>query len=690
VVLALLALTAPLASAPLAAQQPDSTRADSTRADSTVVPTYVLTGLTATVTRVTTTTGGASAVQLTLDSAAHLPAPTIEQVLRAMPLVQIRQNSRGEAQPALRGAEDRQIAVLMDGVPLTLGWDHRSDLSVIPLTAARSITMIRGLSSVLHGPNVLGGVVEVDVARGAARQERPRLALDASLDHLGGSALALTGGRLLDQGRSQWVVRGGVGYQDRPGVGVPRGVPAGQRAELLGDGEDLRLNSDVERVDGFLSARFLSERGQWLSLATSGYRTERGVPPEAHLEEPRLWRYPYQGRLVSALTAGTGLRTTPWGEGDLELSLGLDDARNEIDEYGTSAYRDVTGGEDSDDRTVTLRLLGDHTLGSRADLRTAFTWADVSHDEVLTGEAPASYRQRLWSAGSEVEWRMGGLSGASFGSTRVNLGVALDGADTPESGDKPPLGRLQDWGARLGASSATAGGGLVLHGGVSRRTRFPALRELYSGALGRFLPNPDLRPEVMTGGELGFTASSAGGELQLVGFHQRLDDAITRQTVETPSGSLFQRVNQGEIRSTGVELLASGRFGDLGLAGDLTLQRVRGRSPGGEPVELEYEPAWAGKLSAGLSLPWEVVSAADLRFRGQQSCQNPELERLEEISASTSLDLSLRRLLTLGSGRLLSRVEAVALVENLGDSWVFDQCGLPQPGRTLRIQLRLF
>ena len=34
----------------------------------------------------------------------------MDQVLRAMPLIQIRQNSRGEMQPALRGSEDRQIA----------------------------------------------------------------------------------------------------------------------------------------------------------------------------------------------------------------------------------------------------------------------------------------------------------------------------------------------------------------------------------------------------------------------------------------------------------------------------------------------------------------------------------------------------------------------------------------------------
>ena len=82
-----------------------------------------------------TATGGVGAVEMRLDSLGAVPIPTLEQALREMPLVRIRVNSRGEAQPSLRGATDRQIAVLVDGVPLTLGWDHRTDLSIIPLTA---------------------------------------------------------------------------------------------------------------------------------------------------------------------------------------------------------------------------------------------------------------------------------------------------------------------------------------------------------------------------------------------------------------------------------------------------------------------------------------------------------------------------------------------------------------------------
>ncbi len=682
------ALLLSLVPASLNSQIPDSTQVDTSR-----VPVFELRGLTIMVPRPVSTTGGASAIEVTLDSMVMRPAPTLEQVLREMPLIQIRRNSRGEAQPALRGGKDRQIAVIMDGVPLTLGWDARTDLSVIPLTSAQKISLIRGLSSVLHGPNVLSGVVEVDVARGAARQAAPRpFQVDFGLDHTGGRSMGVAGGKLLETSQGQWVLRGGAGHQTREGFVLSDKAEEDEGLDpaLLTGHDNLRLNTDATRYDGFLSARYRSDEGVWMSLSSSGFTEERGIAPEAHVQDPRLWRYPKQNRLISALSGGTGQRATPWGEGDLEASLGLDLGSTEIDQFATESYQEVTGGETSDDLTFTARILGDHSMGAQGELRGAFTYADVNHDEVLGGEERNSYRQRLWSLGTEAEWRFGDAP-TLLGSqgTRLTLGLAIDGADTPESGDKPSLGTLWDWGGRLGFTTLAGMEGLLLHGAVSRRTRFPALRELYSGALGRFVPNPDLRPEVLAGGEMGFTFTGTWIQLQAVGFYQTLADGIVRTSVSMPEGKKYKRINQDKVRSKGLELLASGNLGSLGWSGDLSLQRSRGITPDGDEVKLEYEPAVAGKFSTFLGLPFGLEGAATGRFMGEQYCENPELGGLESFGSSQHLDLSLRRVFGL-KGRLLGRAEAVLNLDNATDAMVLDQCGLPQPGRTLRIQLRIW
>ncbi len=647
----------------------------------------LLGGLTVRVARPALTVGGASAVVLDLDSLSGPAAPTLEDVLRTMPLIQVRRNSRGEAQPALRGSDDRQVAVLMDGVPLTLGWDHRTDLSIVPVTAARQVTLVRGLSSVLYGPNTLGGIVEVDVAGAESREASvDPLSFGGTLDDEGGTAVSVTGGRLLRGAGGQWTLRAGLGIEDRPGSPLAAGVARDPevRARYLGEG-GLRLNSDVRRADAFAVARYRSLGGSWASLSAAASDAERGVPPEAHQEAPRFWRYPEQRRLIAAVSGGSGQRDTGLGEGDVEASLGVDLGTTLIEQFTSESFQVVDGTESADDRVLTLRLLADHTLGRRGDLRTAVTLADIQHEEVLQPGGPNEYRQRLWSFGAETLWRLD-----SAARTTLAVGAALDGADTPESGDKPPLGALTDWGVRLGVSSLVRPG-LLVHAGASRRARFPSLRELYSAALGRFEPNPSLRAETLLGAEAGMTWQQPWGEVQAVAFLQGLDDGIVRRSVIGSDGTpRFQRVNRAEVRSLGAELLAAAAVGRAALSADLTLQEVTGIDAAGTSVPVEYEPELFGRVRVEAPVWSDVVVGVQGRFVGAQWCENPERGGLERLASHGFGDASVRRAFTLGPGGPLRRLEVTAAMSNFTDAVAFGQCGLPEPGRLFRLQLRVW
>jgi iron complex outermembrane receptor protein len=636
----LLALLAAGAAPALRAQ----TRPDTLPRDSTVR----VEGVTVRATRSAGVAGGTSTVRLAPDSLGLGPAPTVAQVLRETPFVRVRENSRGEAELSVRGSESRQVAVLVDGVPLSLGWDNRADLSVLPAAGVQEVRVVRGLASVLHGPNVLGGVVEVDVARSPLAEEEGSLRAALGGDHLGGRAVSGTGRLPLRAGGGDLDLRGGAAYRARPGVALPSGETGA-----------LRGNSDLEEASAFLGARYRGEGGEWLSFSASGLRGERGVPPELHLARPRLWRYPYVSQLLAALTAGTGERRTALGAGDLEASLGLDLGGAEIESYADRAYTRLEGRERSDGQTTTLRLLGEHTVGARGDLRAALTLADVLHEEREEEGNPRRYRQRLWSAGSEGVWRAGGA--------RLSAGAALDGAD-----------EMRAWGGRVGASTLV-GESLLLHAGVSRRARFPSLRELHSGALGKFVPNPGLRPEVLRAGEAGVTARAGGVEAQGVLFHHRLEDVIVRTSA---GGGRFRRENRDELRSTGAELLLGWSGRSASLHGDLTLQRVRVVDPatGGEG-RAEYQPAVAGGVDLTLALARALRGSAGVRYTGRQWCVHPEERREVALKGAARLDL--------GVERRWRRVLGALHLENATDAAVYDQCGLPQPGRTLRFTFRL-
>ncbi len=632
------------------------------------------------VARPVTTAGGASALTAGIDSVPAPPAPTVEDVLRRMPLIQVRENSRGEAQPQLRGMESRRVAVLVDGVPITLGWDNRTDLGIVPLTAARQLTVVRGLSSVLHGPNALGGVVLVSIGDGSSEARPPPMQLAGSLDYLGSTSLALGLATVSEGSAGELVMRAGGGYRNRSAV------PLASDIEQASPGDpDERLNSDFRHGNGYVVARYEANGGAWLSLSSFGFVSERGVPPELHTTDPRLWRYPKSSRWVTALSGGTGWSETPWGHGDLEASVGLDFGETEIDTYESLAYDSITGGEDGKDRTLSLRLLGDHTLGEGI-LRSAFTLAETRHKEFIEPDERATYRQRLWSLGLEVEQPLFD-GGGSAPRARLSVGVSVDGSDTPETGGRPSRDAIWDWGARAGGTLAIGDGKVLLHGGLSRRVRFAALRELYSGALGRFVVNENLDPEVLGVAELGLTAGTAGLELQVVGFYQRLTDAIVR--VSLGDGRL-QRQNRDRIRSVGLELLATYQWRRFSVTGDLTIKDVTQQDPTapegqGEP---EYQPWIAGGLGLSAPLGIEIWSTGRLRHLGPRYCVHPDLDRQVRLSGDTWLDLEFGR--SIGLGDHSRRLELVLALDNITDTAVYDQCGLPQPGRLLRLQFRIF
>ena len=683
----------------LCAQEPDSIVSDSVGVFSRV---FLMEELRVSTGQKVRAVGGVGVLEISVDSIGGLPVPTLEQALRKSPLVRVRKNSRGEAQPNLRGGRDRQVAILMDGIPLTLGWDHRTDLSIIPLTSAESVSINRGLSSVLQGPNVLAGAIEIDVSGGASGERLPKpVTLDLGMDHVGSKVIGSSGERLLDFGNGELFVKMGAGIRMRPGSSVPdfEGHPR-FRAEMLYDG-NLRLNSDSKHFDGFLSAKYTSQGGRWASVVASGSDLSRGVSPEIHEQDPRLWRYPSQRRGILIISSGSTRRKTRWGSGEVRMSMGLDRGTFQISQYGTARYKQEIGRENGRDQTITLRATGKHSVGAKTEYSTALTYGDISHSEsvlkgttgYLVGRQSISqvnnYRQRIWSFGNELERTFDSFLGWDASDvTLASIGMTFEGADTPKSGNKPAVKRLEDWGGRVGISTYLPSASLRLHGGVSRRARFPSLREFYSDALGRFLANPELKAETLTGSEFGFTWSRPSLSLQTVGFYQILHDAIVRINVDTFAGKKRKRVNKDKIKSTGIEMVSIGSVGRFDYTGDLTVQSVWQYGGVGK-TRPEYEPSVFGRMGVSSELFRQFILEGEYRYKGTQFCIDPELG-MQELPSTNELGLKLKKLFQLRDSGSLGNLDSSIAVSNLGNVLIFDQCGLPQSGRTVELQVRLF
>ena len=670
-----------------AAAPPAATSADSSGASADSLPAYEMSLIEIQADRPVVTVGGAAAIEVHTDSLDIPPAASVEEVFRELPFLHIRTNSRGEAEISARGSESRQVAVLVDGVPITLAWDARADVSVIPATAIQEAVFVRGLSSVLHGPNVLGGVVETRVAHGADQPEESSTQVSLGADDVGSFGTTLAHTAPFRTGGGNWLVRAGVGFRDTPGDPLAKDV-----TERRPTGDDLRLNTDARDTDGFLALRYRDDDGAWFSFSGASFRAERGIAAElgAPDDDARFWRYPEVRRTLAVVSGGTGDRTSPFGgRGDLEASFGVDVGRSEIESYPGADYDVPDSFESGEDRTFTLRVLGDQTLGAHSDLRGAFTFAEVRHDESIP-DGDFRYRQQLWSLGVENVWRLMESAG-TVDQLALSTGLVYDISETREAGGREPLGPKGEGGGRIGLELLTRDGAVAYHAGVSRRARFPALRELYSGALDRFQPNPDLQAEKVVTVEAGVTLHRGGADFQAVAFHNRVDDAVVRTTL--PDRRFF-RVNRDELRTAGVELLARAPVGGrLSLSGNLVIQNAELTDTStDEKRQPESLPDAFGSLDAKVRLGRGFTAGAGADYTGDQFA----------IDVSTGEDTRLDGAVLFGAwigrewklpatfaGEIFTRVDTRISAENLADKAHYEIAGIPEPGRRLRFELRL-
>jgi iron complex outermembrane receptor protein len=653
---------------------------DTTRTDST---TRRLGTVTVSASRSAGTVSGTSTVVVRPTELRTPPAPVLHQALRELPFVLVRQNSRGEMELSVRGSDSRQAAVLIDGVPVTIGWDHRADPSIIPITGADRIVVVRGLSTLLNGPNTSGGSIEVT---------HDPLLLGNSLqggfgvDETSAITGSLGGGwRLLDMGGGLLSLRAGVAHRQRDGLVLPDGAPDPTSVD------GLRTNTDLKETDGFVALRWTNGIGRSIGFTISALDAEKGVPPEEHLSAPRLWRYPYHRRTLAAFSANTGMFSTPLGHGSLEIGAGYNGGQLKIESYDSRDYTTVNGTELGDERTTMARALLTHSLGS-ATLRTGITVADVRYEEPLPPDAPANYRQQLQSTGAEVDYPLGSR-------TTVAGGFVFDRSQTPETGGRTPGQEAFDnTGWRAGITH-DLGDTWRVHASANERSRFPALRELYSGSLNRFTPNPDLKPETLHGLEAGLTmardlSTVSRATVALTAFRHRLEDAVVRITLSNPTR--FMRVNRDRIESKGIEVMAGLVVGQdrertVTLNGDATFLDISifDETAGDAQRHAENNPETRARLELGVPLPWQIRGFATARHTGVQYCLNGETGNEMRLAAKTTADLAVQRTFATRTSGPFRWMRAILGMDNVTDAAVYDQCGLPQPGRTLRLMMTI-
>lgn len=596
------------------------------------------------------------------DSLVDRQPRSLADVLRGLAGVTVRANSRGETVARIRGAEERQTQVFLDGAPLGVPWDGRVDLGLLPAGLLGEVRVIKGAAPIEYGANSVAGVVDFQTRQSA----------QGSFAHLEAGSLGSGSGSLMLAERL-----GGIEATLAVG-GITRDAEprAGPLAFSQAPG-NRRTNSDLNAgsVFGAIGASMgdLRVRASLLHLAA-----ERGIAPESDRPAEagaRFWRYPdialTQATLNAALTLGEDaeLRATGWRQVFSQT----------IAQYRSVDYAALRRVQDDADQTLGTRLVLAHRAGP-LQLRWAASAQSSTHRQLETdfpsGTAgPAlSYRQNLYSLGVEADAPLApGL--------RATLGAAYDAADTPLTGDKPaqPSRGAGAASAALGMD-ISASSVLTLSGG--RRTRFASARELFGEALGRFALNPDLRPEQAWLADAEWRWARPGFALVLNPFFIRSRDTLAQRVL--PDGRR-QRFNLSGATSFGIDARIAHDLSDtlrVELSG--TWLRARADAASAGVRRLPQRPSFETLAVLDWNVPGKFDLRAELRGVGQAIDLNAEgrsvkLPAAAELAARAAVPVA-----QLGSHQLL----LTFAVDNLTDAQIFPQVGLPLPGRVWRLGLR--
>ena len=589
--------------------------------------------------------------------------------VKALPGVTVRTNSRGETIARVRGSEERQTQLFLDGAPLAVPWDGRADIGVIPAGLIGTVRATKGAVPIEYGTNAVAGAIDLETRSGGPAGVRASGSA-GSLGFAEGSGVAT-----LPAGALNFTLAAAGLTRDAEPVASLKALPFSQPASRR------RVNTDLNSVSLFGAAAY--ERGP-LTVRTSllHFDAERGIAPESDrdpaVNAPRYWRYPdisqTQLNLASELElpSQSSLRFVGWRQWFEQT----------IEQYTDITYSTVRAREHDEDDTVGGRLVFS-TAAAGLNFRlvgSAQTGRHAQVDQTLPA-APGRrliYRQNLYTLGVEAD--------APLGPGKTTFGIAYDHSANPRTGDKP--GHPDRGSLALSAAyrvplderwSLAASGG--------RRNRFPSSRELFGEALGRFLPNPGLKPEQAWLADVELRYERPRFTAQINPFLSVARDTIAQRVVRVDGRNLRQRFNLAGSKSYGIDAALIAQVTDrfsVELSG--TVLRARADEGAAAFRRLPQRPSYELGVAAAVR-PVDALSLrAELRRVGPAVDLAPDGNKARLAPGN---EINLRGRWQVAKVWRGSRMALTASVENLTDDVITPQLGLPLPGRSLRVGLQL-
>lgn len=582
----------------------------------------------------------------------------IAEAVQIIPGGYVSIGSRNEMVVQLRGIEQRQIAVLLDGVPIYVPYDGLVDLGQMPVGAVEKITVTEGNASVLYGPNSLGGSVNIVTKLPTLRHTQ--------FQTMGGSGQMQS--YTLDQSGSY----NSLGYLVNLGYDRQDNFPLSDDfSKTKNEDGGARNNSSFKKFDLFSKLTWGHHKNHHSALSFSLVDNQRDISPDIYADKPRWWRFPKWRKWVLNLTSSQMVTNST----SLKEILFYDKYDNVLDSYDDATYSTQTKKyafhSTYDDYSVGSNLFATKTFPKNHILTLGVTYKrDVHREQGNTGLPWEKYEMDSYTAGLEHEWK-------SSQDISLSTGLGLNLLDPVFANGQPLRKDIIALDGRLGIYYSLSEA-WEIKASFGHKTRFPTLKELYSGQSGKNVPNPNLKEESSFNVEMGLSHNWRGtNRVGLTIFDSEIADLIVDKKVMVEEEEKDQLQNIGKARHAGLEFSARVLpIRNLTLNSSYAFLKARNRSDNRTTDKLPYRPEHLVKLEQEYKFPFGLGFSLEENYVSKRIYLDQD-DLPHSLDEYFLLDLQFRQ-------SLWEHLTFRFSLFNLLDEYYESEYGFPMPGRNFR------
>jgi len=554
----------------------------------------------------------------------------------------------------LRGFEQRQVSVFLDGIPISIPYDGVIDISQLAGDNLSQIKVSRGISSILYGANTLGGSVNI-ITSNPVINNQLSLRLEGS-DH-----------------RRYFGSFNYRGSFNKLRLNLSGTYNKSEEFKLSDSFKDLpnqtgsiRSNSDFEKISASLKLQYNLNTKNNVGLQFSIINNEFNIPPNASVQRARYWQFPEWRKNVlsfnteSFITSNLILRSTWFYDTYYNLLKSYDD-----DTYSTQTRRYAFDSK-YDDYSIGGILYPQFKLFSFGTTNSIISNKKDVHREKSTGQNNYSeFAITTWIVGIEQDI----LISKNFNSS-VGLSVNyLNPTKAAEIELRDPITLVNgQFAIQYNFSPA-----LSLQLSSGNKSRFPTLKELYSERLSRNIANPELKPEYSFNTELGVNYSSKILQFQFSVFSNQLTNLIENRQL---GNNIQQLQNKGRGYLRGLEINTENHFLNSIVYLNYTYLIARNESNNKSSKYLEYRPVHRLNLIIQKEIFSNLMGNLESSYTADQRYQNPDNLSWKKLNDFFLLNFKMKY-------KINDFTQIYLRINNAFDKNYFSEYGIPMPGREL-------